>query len=259
MKILILRSNSFRHKYLSSLLKLEGLEVAEIIETVEKPKDLAHHLIYEHFKARNQIEQDFFLDLINSDKKVTKQIHTTNINSKANLVFANRIKPHILIAFGCGILGPDWLNQYQNQILGIHLGLSPYYRGSGSNFFPFVNNDLGAVGYTLMNIDQGIDTGGIIHQSYGVFIQGDGIHSVGTRLMRNMFHDIIKILQNEVQLTDSINLPADLSQKMYRRSDFTLKNLEIALNNIRSGSIDSFLNNLEDERNKFPLVRNLSI
>jgi hypothetical protein len=159
-------------------------------------------------------------------------------------------------------LKDSWLEFFQKRILGIHLGISPYYRGSGTNFFPFVNNELGAVGYTLMNLNEGIDTGDIIHQSYANMIHGDSIHTIGTRLMRKMFSDIVKIthLENlEFEFDSAVRQPYVEDYKIYRKQDFTSINLELALKNISNQSIINFLENIDVERNKFPLVREINL
>jgi methionyl-tRNA formyltransferase len=258
MKVLLLRSDSLRHRYLKSFLILQGFEIVEIIEVTKRAKLRNHPSITRHFEARNQTEIDYFSDLVNIDKTKTKKLKVVNINDLKAVNFAAENNPDLIITFGCGILGSKWLSQFSNQIMGIHLGLSPYYKGSGTNFFPFVNNELGAIGYTLMNLDKGIDTGAIIHQAYADFFHGDNIHTVGARLMRKMFLDITRLISLQIQLSDSIIQPSDRKEKIYKRSDFTFEALDMALTNIRSGSVDYFLRNIQSERNKFPIIRQLS-
>ena len=52
---------------------------------------------------------------------------------------------------------------FSRKFLNVHLGLSPYYRGSGTNVWPLINTEPDMVGATLC-IDAGIDNGEIIHQ-----------------------------------------------------------------------------------------------
>ena len=75
------------------------------------------------------------------------------------------------------------LKKYKKKFLNIHLGLSPYYKGSATNFWPFVNNELQFVGVSFLGIDDGIDTGPIIHQIRPDFKIGDSIHDVGNKLI----------------------------------------------------------------------------
>ena len=69
----------------------------------------------------------------------------------------------------------------------MHLGLSPYYRGSGTNLFPFVNNEIQYVGATFMLLDRTIDNGRIIHQEQAKVFKNDNIHKIGNRLILEMF------------------------------------------------------------------------
>jgi methionyl-tRNA formyltransferase len=84
--------------------------------------------------------------------------------------------------------------------------LSPYYRGSGTNFFPFVNNEPEYVGATFMYIDEGIDTGEIIHQIRPTIFLGDTIHHVGNRLIKEMAIVCEKLIIsfNQLQTIDSL-------------------------------------------------------
>ena len=125
-----------------------------------------------------------------------------------------------------------------------------------------MNNELGAVGYTLMNLNEGVDTGNIIHQSYANMIHGDSIHTIGTRLMRKMFSDILKITllkKLEFEFNSAVKQPYTKDCKIYRKRDFNSINLGLALKNISNQSIISFLENIDSERKKFPLIREINL
>jgi methionyl-tRNA formyltransferase len=263
-KILIVRANELRHKALSVVISNGGHDVYEVIETkIQQNKVAVNSLVEAHFQSRIQVELDFFSDLVcQLDLKKTKQIKCLDVNSNDIIEYAKRLEVDLVITFGCSILKDSWLEFFQKRILGIHLGISPYYRGSGTNFFPFVNNELGAVGYTLMNLNEGVDTGDIIHQSYANMILGDSIHTIGTRLMRKMFSDILKITQLknlEFEFNSAVKQPYIEDYKIYRKRDFNSINLELALKNISNQSIVSFLENIDLERNKFPLIREINL
>jgi len=263
-KILIIRANELRHKALSVVISNGGHDVYEVIETKLQQNKVAINTVVEaHFQSRKQVELDFFSDLVcQLDLKKTKQIKCLDVNTNDIIEYAKSLEVDLVITFGCSILKDPWLEFFQKKILGIHLGLSPYYRGSGTNFFPFVNNELGAVGYTLMSLNEGVDTGNIIHQSYANMIHSDSIHTIGTRLMRKMFSDILKItlLKNlEFEFDSAVKQPYIEDCKIYRKRDFNSINLELALKNISNQSIISFLENVDSERNKFPLLREIKL
>jgi phosphoribosylglycinamide formyltransferase-1 len=263
-KILLVRANELRHKALSVVLNNGGHDVYEIIETkIQHDKVAVNSVVEAHFQSRKQVEMDFFSDLVHqSNLNKTKQIKCLDINTNDIIQYAKSLEVDLVITFGCSILKDPWFEFFQNSILGIHLGISPYYRGSGTNFFPFVNNELGAVGYTLMNLNEGVDTGNIIHQSYANMIHGDSIHTIGTRLMRKMFSDILKITllkKLEFEFNSAVKQPYTKDCKIYRKRDFNSINLGLALKNISNQSIISFLENIDSERKKFPLIREINL
>ena len=94
------------------------------------------------------------------------------------------------------IVKKDILEAFKDKILNVHLGISPYYLGSGTNFISLLNNDFQCVGYTLMYMDSGIDTGEIIHQSRAKIFQFDNIHQIGNRLIKDMTSDFIYLVNN---------------------------------------------------------------
>ena len=263
-KILLVRANELRHKALSVVINNGGHDIFEVIETkIQHNKVNVNSVVEAHFQSRKQVELDFFSDLVHqSNYKKTKQIMCLDVNSNNIIEYAKSLEVDLVITFGCSILKDPWLEFFQNRILGIHLGISPYYRGSGTNFFPFVNNELGAVGYTLMNLNEGVDTGDIIHQSYANMILGDSIHTIGTRLMRKMFSDILKIthLKNlKFEFDSAVKQPYIEDCKIYRKRDFNSINLDLALRNVSNQSINSFLENIDTEQNKFPLLREINL
>lgn len=50
-------------------------------------------------------------------------------------------------------------------VINMHTGLSPYYRGGYTNFWPFIYNEMNCFGVTIHKMSIGIDSGDIIHSS----------------------------------------------------------------------------------------------
>lgn len=262
-KILVIRADEFRHKALSHSIKENGFVIHEIIEKKAQRKiPYTSDLMNLHFELRRQTELKYFSELVcKTELKEYEQLVTHDINNSTALSFSQNFNPDLVITFGCSILTPYWIKIFGNRILGIHLGLSPYYRGSGTNFFPFVNNELGAVGYSLMKLNEGIDTGDIIHQAYASFEPNDDIHIVGTRLIKKMLDDILKLikisdLKSQFELAKK--QPRIENSRIYRRKDFTVETLTKALRNIENNSVGDYLKNTILEQNKFPLIRQIT-
>lgn len=202
----------------------------------------------------NNLKLIFFSPLINQSYDVaTIEIPAGELNSPYVFNFLEKVDFDLVITFGVSILSPHLINFLQKRILGIHLGLSPYYRGSGTNFFPFVNSEIAAVGYTLMHLDEGVDTGPIIHQGRAPVVLGDSIHSIGNRNIRYMFFDIAKILESKLDWNHT-SQSSKSSGKLCRRKDFTVESLVIAYQNMNSGLVERFIANNTLELKAFPII-----
>lgn len=257
MKILLLRANSLRHQSLAAKLQQLGFLCAEIIEEkVSQISRQSNSMLANHFLARNQSEEDFFgqtaIDLNNhpSLRITEKELNTSKVYS-----FLEKIDFDLAITFGVSILREELIRILKNRILGIHLGLSPYYRGSGTNFFPFVNSEISAVGFTLMHLNSEIDKGSILHQGRAPIVMGDSIHSVGNRNIVKMNQDIARLIKAQCELEMAVQYP-NIRGKFYKRKDFNVDVLKLALRNLNSGMIEDYLENKIEFDSKFKLVHN---
>lgn len=148
------------------------------------------------------------------------------------------------------------LDLFRGRFLNIHLGLSPYYRGSGTNFWPFVNKDLQFIGTTFMHIDKGIDTGEIIHQIRPKIYFNDNIHQIGNRLIRDSIIECVKLILSFDQLETFSKHEIDLKEgRYYKQKDFTVESLRLAYKNMSEGIVMKYLNNKEELEKLHKIVK----
>jgi len=194
-----------------------------------------------HVEARIQSEIDFFSESIFllEDKSNPIQIKKGDVNSPANVKILLDLKPDILVCYGSSIINSDLLQFFEGRFLNVHLGLSPYYRGSGTNVWPLINEEPFMVGATFMHLDAGIDTGKIIHQIRPDIFLGDSPHSIGNRLIRTMSEVYADIIANFEELADE-EQPEDRGV-FYRNIDFDASACSKLYGNFRNGMIEHFL------------------
>ncbi len=257
MKVILFRADQTRHQALAHFLNSKGYLVAQVIEQQSKNLLSSSSLVIEHLKAREQFEKDFFSYETSHYFGNTPAINisSNHINSKDTIKFISQIDFDFAITFGVSILNSETIYALNDKILGIHLGLSPYYRGSGTNFFPFVNNELEAVGYTLMHLDKGIDTGHIVHQGRAPIVLGDSIHTIGNRNIRSMFVDIIKLIESRFDFSISKSQLRGDSNRYYRKKDFSEQSLRTALENLNNGLIERYLSDTSNMNSRYPIFR----
>lgn len=259
-RVILITSDEVRHiffrKFIASSNKYET--VRTYVETDNK-NNISNDLKNEHLLLREQTERDFF-DLFNNkiqDSSNPKYIEKEQINSIEIVNEIIYLNPDLIISYGCSIIKSSLLSKFKGRFINIHLGLSPYYRGSGTNFFPFVNNEPEYVGATFMYIDEGIDTGEIIHQIRSTIFLGDTIHHVGNRLIKEMAIVCEKLIKNFNQLQTIDSLPFNFqNEKYYRKNDFTEDTVKKMYLNFQNNMIKEYLNNKLDRDSKVPIIQN---
>lgn len=165
MKVLVLTSNSCRHKFLCDQVAKE-LELVGVISEDKGDYYSAEKkfssLVTEHFdKLRLQEKKTF--DTQDFPNVPLIEVQKSEINSEDVLGWAIDLKPDAIILFGTGILKEPWLEAFSDKIINIHLGFSPYYRGSATLFWPFYNDDLEHLGVTIHLAVDKVDAGNILH------------------------------------------------------------------------------------------------
>ena len=186
-KIVIFTSNQYRHlafiDYLSKSAKIKIIKT--YIEKKNEHKIKQKTLLEKkYFNERKKYEKKYFSK---RNQSVSKKYEIGFISTNKCLNEIKKIKPDLIVVYGSSIIKGKIIKEFKRKIINVHLGLSPYYRGSGTNIFPFINNELKYVGITFMYLDSGIDTGEIIHQIRPDIKATDNVHDIGNKLILKMF------------------------------------------------------------------------
>lgn len=253
--------HDFFRKYIANSKGIQVLktyiEVPELSLNQKIDKDSNNHYRREHLIARDQTEIDFFKLYIDSviDNSNPKRIVKGLINTQENISEINNLDPDVIISYGCSIIKEELISNYEGRFINIHLGLSPYYRGSGTNYFPFVNNEPQYAGVTFMHIDTGVDTGEIIHQIRPEIFPNDNIHQIGNRLIKNMTEETVLIINKFSELKKQKQITVE-TDKYYKKKDFTEESVKEMLQNFSNNMIKKYLDNKENIDRKVPIIQN---
>lgn len=212
MKIVILTGDEMRHQYFRTNVALadgitvlatycEGVENSLASQVSSNPD--ASELERLHVAARTQSETDFFAQSLSSmeDNSNPRKIVKGAINNADIVEEIIALNPDLLVCYGSSLIKSELLQKFEGKFLNVHLGLSPYYRGAGTNIWPLINGEPDMVGATFMYIDEGIDTGNIIHQIRADIYLGDSPHSIGNRLISKMTETYIQLILHFNHLT----------------------------------------------------------
>lgn len=217
----------------------------EIVAALHQPKknyyDAARQdspIIREHFARLAASENAEFHARVTVDTLPPMQI-VDDINSAELVESLSRGKVDVVLLFGTQILGAHWLQAFPGKIVNLHLGLSPFYRGAATLFWPFVNGELGCVGATIHLAVERVDAGAILRRVRAEPVVGDNYYSLTTRLIREAI-DLVPAAAADYLNGAIAAVPQTIEgTRAYRMRDFNETMLQKALDFVGDGLTDA--------------------
>lgn len=139
-------------------------------------------LFQRHFRKLNESEAKEFASPQPPQGIMAREV--AEINEPSLVECAKVSQVDVVLLFGTAILQPFWLDNFPGKIINLHLGLSPYYRGVATLFWPFAQNEMECVGTTIHLAVSKVDAGPILAQFKAEFKVGDDYYSLSNRLIR---------------------------------------------------------------------------
>lgn len=264
-KVVLITGNELRHRYVAAacskqfnLAHVYFEQKANVHEKFELPvQDSA--LMARHFQLRNESEQKYFGSYNEVSSMNHSFIETGGSNSAEVIDSIIKIVPDYIILFGSSLIKEPLLKAFENRVVNIHLGLSPYYRGSGTNFWPLVHNKPECVGATIHLATLQVDAGGILQQVRPCVSKEDSIHDLGNKTIIAA----MKVLPSVIELYDQNEISPvkqDLeSGFVCKRKDLTPDAINLMYENFDKGMISSYLLEQEKRNNDYPIVDLLNV
>ena len=259
MRLCVLTSHNPRHYFVAnSLAKLadETLVVSSAMGL--NPAKAGHHGrqtedLLQYFEDRFLTEEKFFKDRIfrvHHGGVIVVGPHEINSNYVEQNV--RSFQPDVIVVFGTNILKSGLLS-ITDKILNIHLGVSPYYNGSSTNFWPMYNGEFEFVGVTVHFIDKGVDTGPIIGHTRAIINSEDTPHTIGNKTIIagvKLINDILPVLARHH--VAPVKQWVSEERPIYRMKDFDDKVLDKFISNLKTGMIGRWVKS--GNRRNFDLV-----
>lgn len=188
MSIVLITGDHPRHGHLVRSLIETGLvsgwvrEVRESFEP-EPPAGLSDDikaLFRRHFRRRAEAEEEFF----GSDRSAdipTLSVSKEDLNSAQVIRFLGGHAPKLVLSYGCHKLSATTRDACGAVFWNTHGGLSPEYRGVTTHFWPSYFLEPQMTGMTLHETTDFLDGGGIVFQTAGSLVRGDGLHQLAAR------------------------------------------------------------------------------
>jgi methionyl-tRNA formyltransferase len=256
MKIGILTSVETRHRYFVSRL-CERVSVAAVVyertgfapATVEAG-DLTPaeaRIVSEHFAERARQEEVFFGAqsevVIDSATVGVRTIDPGQLNSAETLEFLRARDVDTVVVYGTNLIAPPLIDAWPGRMINMHLGLSPYYRGTATNFYPLLNEEPEYVGATIHLIDAGIDSGPIVKHARPTIVAGDQPHTIGCKAILAGIDAMIAVLARLAQggMVEAVPQWPVANPRVYLRKDYHPRHTVELYRKLDAGMIERFV------------------
>jgi len=253
-----------RHRwYATRLAQGADVELRGIVVESQPPQPRGRtaeedSLVSRHFAARADAERRHFGDARAWSELGADVVEVARGESNGPEVFDWVVErnPDVLLLYGCSIIRPPLLERYATRTVNIHLGLSPYYRGHATNFWPLVNGEPECVGATVHLATLDVDAGSILRQARPEPAPDDGPHDIGCKAIAAGAEALFAVLPG--YLGGGVEPRAQpAGGRVYRRRDFE-ERAEEALGELArrfaAGMIPEYLAHKAERDARFPIV-----
>ncbi len=245
MKITLFTSNNNRHNYLINLLSNISDELFVIQENIKIHQGIvpghypASELMKKYFKQVNDAQHKFFGNShVNSSSKNKKILPVTlgDLNKYSLKFLSDFLKSDIYVVFGSSYIKGELADYLVKQkAINIHMGVSPYYRGTDCNFWALYDNNPHLVGATIHMLSKGLDSGPMLYHAmsniksnafeYTMSTVKSAFHSIAERIKDKSIFEIKPLIQDrekEIRYSKKIEFNEKVV-KNYFSKDINLK------------------------------------
>lgn len=265
MKVIMISGSHPRHMHIAKILAsqnmLSGLVLEkreEMIREVPEYLNQKDRKLYEkHFDLRMKAEEKYF------DMSITPEsfdipvikVDRNYLNSEAVYEFIKNRNADILISYGPGLLNQKIIELFEGKAFNIHGGLSPWYKGSATMFWPFYFLEPNYVGMTIHHLSKNIDGGNIVHHSVPKLEYGDKMHEVACKAVIQTGEDleiILNLMQNHQKFE---GFAQRKNGKLFLIKDWRPEHLRLIYETYDDKIVDMYLNHEINRDNSPQLIR----
>ncbi len=262
MKITVFTSNQPRHlSLINGLAEIAGEVFAVIEANTILPGKKAD------FFLKSEVMQEYFGHVINSESRIFGNV--SFLSSKVsplilksgdlNDVHIDVIKPCLksdrYVVFGASYIKGALIDiLLAKRALNIHMGVSPYYRGSSCNFWAAYDGNIDLVGATIHLLSKGLDSGDMLFHALPSFTENP--FDLGMKAVKSAHTALIEYIKTG-EIDNFIPVPQNkLSQIRYTKNkDFNDIVAKEYINNLPSSTeIKMALNNADKSKYLHPFM-----
>lgn len=177
MKVTLFTSNQPRHVSLAKTLS----NVCDEVYCIQECTTISPGEVMDFYK-KSEVMQRYFSQVLAAENKLFGDIAFTNKNVRTlsiksgDLNFIKKdtlseaLDSDVYIIFGSSYI-KGWLIDFlvDKMAINIHMGLSPYYRGSSCNFWALYDYKPEYVGATIHKLSRGLDSGPMLYHCLPIY------------------------------------------------------------------------------------------
>ena len=233
MSIVLITGDHPRHWHLVETLAESGLVSGWVRERREnfEPEppaglsDNLENLFRYHFRRRAEAEEQFFGNSSRAADLATLSVTVEDLNGERVISFLADRAPKLVISYGCHKITQQTRNSTNAKFWNTHGGLSPEYRGVITHFWPSYFLEPQMTGMTLHETTDALDGGGIIFQTAGTMVRGDGLHQLAARTVHEYARELASKLVALTLGSLPIGRPQTSSGRLFLSRDWRPEHL----------------------------------
>ena len=218
------------------------------------PSELDNHdkeLFQLHFENRSRVESEVYGDL--NARQVFKYFNSlfikpNELNTKLVADKVKKFNADLCFIFGVDLILDPVIDALPADKINLHLGLSPWYKGGATLFWPFYHLEPQFCGSTFHQITEQPDAGNIIHQCVPKLLSGDTIHDVGARCVVDARDELNKIFTQWKRVGRLEGIVQRVSGRTWRGVDFHASQLRVIYDLYQDRVVDCYLSGLLSDR-----------
>lgn len=239
MKVLLITGNHPRHIYFANRLKNTSFEFSWIIEKrrdkfmpkiSENYKKEIKKLFNIHFNRRKIAEEKFFKipESFKKNDNFLSYVYRNDFDNGKLEKIVSKYKFDILITYGCGLINNNILKKIRLYSWNVHGGLSPWFRGGATLFWPTYMLQPEYTGMTFHETIDSVDAGNIVYQNSAKIRAEDGVHENACRVVKEFCDKLPNLLEKKLSKKTKIkSLPQWTSGKIWTKKNWTPLNLKV--------------------------------
>lgn len=229
MRITVFTSNQPRHVALIETL----LEVADTVYAVQECNTVFPGRVADFFR-RSPVMQDYFARVIAAEETVFGQprflpaaavslpVKMGDLNLLEMAALAPAFESDVYVVFGASYIKGELCEFLTSRrTFNIHMGVSPYYRGSSTNFWALYDRRPEYVGATLHLLTRGLDSGPMLCHALPAAKPVEPFE-LGMRAVRAGHRALMELLRTgRLETLEPVPQDRSLQLRYTRNADFT--------------------------------------